>query len=258
MGIRVAVVGAGGRMGAEVCRAVAAASDLDLVGAVDPSAVGSMPQGSANGPTIVAELGDLPHDVDVAVEFSTPSSVRANVVALVGRGIDVVVGATGMGDDDLDEVARAAADGGGSVFVAPNFAIGAVLMMRFAVEAAAHLPSVEIIELHHDRKADAPSGTALRTADLVADARTDDVDPVGGDDAHPGARGTTHRQVPIHSVRLPGLVAHQEVIAAGTGETLTIRHDSFDRSSFMPGVLLAVRSVGELEGPLTVGLEHLL
>ena len=131
-------------------------------------------------------------------------------------------------------------------------------MMQFAAEAARHLPDVEIIERHHDGKVDAPSGTALRTADLVADARTTDVEPVGGDDRHPGARGFTHRGVPVHAVRLPGLVAHQEVVAGGVGETLTIRHDSIDRSSFMPGVVLAVRAVADLDAPLVVGLEHLL
>ncbi len=258
MTVRVAVIGAGGRMGAEVCRTVAAADDLELVGAVDPTTAGRGPVGVDDGPTVVDTIADLPDDVDVAVEFSTPATVRDNVVALVEAGIDVVVGATGMDDDALSDVRTAAAATGRHVFVAPNFAIGAVLMMQFAAEAARHLPDVEIIELHHDGKVDAPSGTALRTAELVADARTDDVKPVGGDDDHPGARGTTHHGVVVHSVRLPGLVAHQEVIAGGTGETLTIRHDSLDRSSFMTGVVLAIRSVATLDDPLTVGLEHLL
>ncbi len=258
MGIRVAVVGAGGRMGAEVCRTVAGADGMDLVGAVDPTADGATPAGVDDGPTIVAAIADLPDDVDVAVEFSTPSTVRANVEALVAAGMHVVVGATGMDDDALAVVADAADGAGVHVFVAPNFAIGAVLMMQFAAEAARHLPHVEVIELHHDGKVDAPSGTALRTADLVADARETPVDPVGGDDAHPGARGHVHRGVVVHSVRLPGLVAHQEVIAGGTGEVLTIRHDSLDRSSFMAGVVLAVRAVADLDDPVTVGLEHLL
>lgn len=257
MGIRVAVVGAGGRMGSEVCRTVADADDLDLVGAVDPSAVGTTPSGVDDGPTIVDGVADLP-DVDVAVEFSTPATVRDNVLALLAAGAHVVVGATGMDDDDLAAVREAAVEADRQVLVAPNFAIGAVLMLQFAAQAARHLPHVEVIELHHDGKVDAPSGTALRTADLVADARDGDVEPVGGDDAHPGARGHVHRGVPIHSVRLPGLVAHQEVIAGGTAETLTIRHDSLDRSSFMAGVVLAVRAVADLDEPLTVGLEHLL
>lgn len=258
MGIRVAVVGAGGRMGAEVCRTVASVDDLELVAAVDPSAAGTAPVGVEDGPTIVASVEELPDDVDVAVEFSTPATVRDNVLALVARGVDVVVGATGMDDDDLDRVRGAAEEAGAHVFVAPNFAIGAVLMMQFAAQAARHLPHVEIVELHHDGKVDAPSGTALRTAELIAAERRDEVEPIGGDDAHPGARGTTHHGVVVHSVRLPGLVAHQEVIAGGTGETLTIRHDSLDRSSFMSGVALAVRAVADLDDPLTVGLEHLL
>lgn len=258
-GIRVAVVGAGGRMGAEVCRAVAGADDMSLVAAVDPSAVGQPPAGVADGPDVVAELDRVDWgEADVAVEFTSPATVRANVESLVSAGVDVVVGATGLDEDDLDQVRATADEAGRHVFVAPNFAIGAVLMMQLATQAAAHLPNVEIIELHHDGKVDAPSGTALRTADLVAEARGDDVDPVGGDDDHPGARGFTHRDVPIHAVRLPGLVAHQEVILGGVGQTLRVRHDSLDRSSFMPGVLLAIRSVRGQDQPLLVGLEHLL
>lgn len=257
--MQVAVVGAGGRMGSEVCRAVDGAQDLDLVAAVDPHAAGRAIAGIDHGPVIVAGVGEVDlAAVDVAVEFSGPATVRDNVVALLGAGVDVVVGATGMDDDDLDVVAAAATAADRRVFVAPNFAIGAVLMMQFAAAAARHLPAVEVVELHHDDKVDAPSGTALRTADLVADARTADVDPVGGDDEHPGARGHTHRGVPIHSIRLPGLVAHQEVVAGGVGQTLTIRHDSLDRTSFMPGVLLAVRAVAAQQQPLLVGLEHLL
>lgn len=257
--MRVAVIGAGGRMGAEVCRAVAAADDLELAALVDHTGVGTRPDGTGDGPAIVGALADVDwDDVDVAVEFTGPATVLDNVVALVDAGVDVVVGATGMDTDDLAAVSSAAEDADRHVFVAPNFAIGAVLMMQFAAAAAEHLPAVEIIELHHDRKVDAPSGTALRTAELVADARRRDPVVVGGDDDHPGARGFSHHGVPIHSVRLSGLVAHQEVIAGGVGETLTIRHDSLDRSSFMPGVLLAVRAVASQAEPLVVGLEHLL
>lgn len=236
--IRVAVVGAKGRMGATVCAAVEADPDCELVARVD--------------------IGDSLQDVldagaDVAVEFSTPDSVQRNTAWLLERGVHVVVGATGMSGAELDELR--ALTGSANCFVAPNFAIGAVLMMRFAQQAAKHLPHVEITELHHDRKVDAPSGTALRTAKLIADARGEQP-VVPGPDGHP-ARGDVVDGVPVHSVRLPGLVASQEVVFGAEGQTLTIRHDSIDRSSFMPGVLLAVKRVGQLPG-LTVGLEHLL
>lgn len=256
--MQVAVIGAGGRMGSEVCRAVAATDDLVLAGGVDPSAAGLVPAGVPDGPVIVSNVADLQPGIDVAVEFTSPATVRSNVEAAVAAGMDVVVGATGLDEADLSTIEAAAVDASRRVFVAPNFAIGAVLMMQFAASAARHMPHVEIVELHHDRKVDAPSGTALRTAELVADARADAVQVVGGDERHPGARGTTHRGVPIHSVRLPGLVAHQEVLAGGDGETLSIRHDSLDRSSFMAGVLLAVRQVRHQQDPLLVGLEHLL
>ena len=236
--IRVAVVGALGRMGSTVCAAVEADPDCELVARVD--------------------VGDSLQDVldagaDVAVEFSTPDSVKRNTVWLLERGVHVVVGATGMSEDDIAELG--AVTGSANCFVAPNFAIGAVLMMKFAEQAAKHLPHVEITELHHDRKVDAPSGTALRTARLIADARGP-AGAVPGPEAHP-ARGDVVEGVPIHSVRLPGLVASQEVVFGAEGQTLTIRHDSIDRSSFMPGVLLAVKRVGSHTG-LTIGLEHLL
>jgi 4-hydroxy-tetrahydrodipicolinate reductase len=212
-------------MGETVCEAVDGADDLELSGRADPS--------------LDSPLPDVLGDADVIVDFSTPEAAPGNVREAVAAGVHAVVGTTGLDLDALrTEVESARADGA-NVLVAPNFAIGAVLMMRFAQQAAAHMPEVEIIELHHDRKLDAPSGTAKRTAELVREA---------GGDVHE----------PIHSVRLPGLVAHQEVILGGEGQTLTIRHDSIDRHSFMPGVLLAVRRVGQLEQPFTVGLEHLL
>lgn len=260
--IRVGVVGAAGRMGAEVCRAVDGADDLSLVAAVDPQAAGRSVTDVAGVDTDLQVEGDLAAlasaGVEVAVDFTRPDVVADTVRWLLDHDIHAVVGTTGMATDDLEDLRERADGSGANAFLAPNFAIGAVLLMQFAVQAAAHLPHVEIIELHHDRKADAPSGTALRTAELVAEAR-DQVPPhVGGDDAHPGARGTRHRDVTVHSVRLPGLVAHQEVIFGGQGQTLTIRHDSLDRSSFMPGVLLAVRAVDSLESALVVGLEHVL
>ena len=213
--IRVAVAGAAGRMGETVCRAVSEADDLKLVARADP----------ALGVSVADALEERP---EVLVDFTTPATAVENARAAVAAGVHVVIGTTGFDLDELNGLS------GANIFIAPNFAIGAVLMMRFATDAARHLPKAEIIELHHDRKVDAPSGTAKLTAKLI-----------GGD-------------VPIHSVRLPGLVAHQEVIFGGLGETLTIRHDSIDRDSFMPGVLLAVRRVGSLSDSPVVGLAHLL
>lgn len=261
MAVRVGVVGAGGRMGSEVCRAVAGAEDLELVAAVDPSHAGrplTAVAGVEDELEVAAELAAVTAaSCDVVVEFTGPDSVGANLRWLLEQGVHVVVGATGIDAADLEAARRLAAEGEANALVAPNFAIGAVLLMQLAVRAAPHLPHVEVVELHHDGKADAPSGTALRTAELIADARTSAPEVPLGDDAHPGARGADHHGVRVHSVRLPGLVAHQEVVFGGTGQTLTIRHDSLDRTSFMPGVLLACREVGGLDG-LVVGLEHLL
>ncbi len=251
-------------MGSAVCRAVAATDDLDLVAAVDPGAVGRSLReavgldGTAGEVVVTDDLGALTAaDVEVAVEFTGPATVGDNLVWLLEHEVHAVVGATGLGADDLERARAAAATSAANALIAPNFAIGAVLLLRFAAEAARHLPHVEVVELHHDRKVDAPSGTALRTAELIAEARTTVPGDVAGDEQHPGARGARHADVRVHSIRLPGLVAHQEVIFGGEGQTLTLRHDSLDRSSFMPGVLLACRRVGELDG-LVVGLEHLL
>ena len=212
--IRVAVSGAAGRMGQTTCEAVEGADDMELVGRADPA--------------LADDLAAVLPEADVVVDFSTPDAALENVRRCVAAGVHVVVGTTGW------DIAAVEGMTGANVFVAPNFAIGAVLMMRYAADASKHMARAEIIELHHDRKVDAPSGTAARTADLM-----------DGD-------------VPIHSVRLPGLVAHQEVILGDVGQTLSIRHDSTDRTSFMPGVLLAVRKVGSLERSPVVGLEHLL
>jgi len=222
--IRVAVAGAAGRMGQTVCRAVEGAHDLELSGRADP----------ALGTTVGEVLGGA----DVLVDFTVPGTALENARAAVAAGVHVVIGTTGFDLDALRELR------GANVFVAPNFAIGAVLMMRFAEQAAAHMRAAEIIELHHDGKLDRPSGTAARTAELMRRAR--------------GGGGAGGAEVPIHSVRLPGLVAHQEVILGDVGQTLTIRHDSVDRESFMPGVLLAVRRVGSLTESPVIGLEHLL
>ncbi len=260
MGIRVGVIGAAGRMGSEVCRAVAAADGLELAAAVDPQHAGEAVRDLTGVDTDLEVAGELDALVDaraeVAVDFSLPSVVGDNVLWLLDHGIHAVVGATGISDEQLARARDRADAGSANAFFAPNFAIGAVLMMQMAQLAAEHLPHVEIIELHHDGKVDAPSGTALRTADLIAAARREDPDPVVGDGLE-GARGAERANIRVHAVRLPGLVAHQEVIFGGTGQTLTIRHDSIDRSSFMPGVVLAVRRVGDLDG-CVVGLEHLL
>jgi 4-hydroxy-tetrahydrodipicolinate reductase len=209
-------------MGATVCEAVEEADGLELAGRADPA--------------LGVELGEILGDVDVVVDFSVPDVALGNVRACLGAGVHVVVGTTGF---DLDAAKEAAEASDANLFVAPNFAIGAVLMMRFAAEAAKHMAKAEIIELHHDRKLDAPSGTAALTAALMAKA-------------------SGREAPPIHSVRLPGLVAHQEVLLGDLGQTLSIRHDSTSRESFMPGVLLAVRRVGGLEQPLVVGLQELL
>ncbi|MGH2867445.1 MAG: 4-hydroxy-tetrahydrodipicolinate reductase [Solirubrobacteraceae bacterium] len=222
--IRVAVAGAAGRMGETVCGAVAAASDLELVARADPALGVSLEQALSAEPQVL-------------VDFTVPTTALPNARQAVEAGVHVVIGTTGFPAAELEAFRDARAN----VFVAPNFAIGAVLMMRFAAEAARHMRAAEIIELHHDGKVDKPSGTAARTAKLMAEAR-----------------GEEGYEVPVHSVRLPGLVAHQEVILGDVGQTLTIRHDSVDRESFMPGVLLAVRRVGGLEDSPVVGLEALL
>ena len=235
--VAVGVIGAYGRMGAAVCAAVEAADDLELAARVGRQ-----------------ETLDALSGAAVAVEFSTPESVKANVLQSLALGLDVVVGATGLRDQDLKEIEDNAAAAGRRVLVAPNFAVGAVLMMRFAAAAAPYFDTIEVVERHHEKKLDAPSGTALRTAVLIDEARSQI--PELGEEAR--ARGQVAGGVRIHSLRLPGSVAHQEVLLGGPGQTLTIRHDSIDRSSFMPGVLLAIRRVNGLADPLTVGLEHLL
>ncbi len=259
--MRVGVVGAVGRMGAETCRAIDASGDLELVAAVSPAHAGMALQElvGVGGDLLVTEDLDAltAAECEVAVEFTGPTTVGENLIGLLERGIHAVVGATGFDDRDLARAAALADDGPANAVIAPNFAIGAVLLMMFAEQAAEHLPHVEVIEQHHDGKADAPSGTALRTADLISKARPYIPDAPEGDERHPGARGAVHADVRIHSVRLPGLVAHQEVVFGGQGQTLTLRHDSLDRSSFMPGVVLACREVAGLDG-LVVGLEHLL
>jgi len=212
--IRVAVAGAAGRMGQTVCAAVESADDMELTGRADPA--------------LGTSVADVVADADVLVDFTQPDQALDNARTAVAAGVHVVIGTSGFDVGALDDLS------GANVLFCPNFAIGAVLMMQFAAEASRHMARAEIIELHHDGKLDAPSGTAARTAELMQ-----------GD-------------VPIHSVRLPGLVAHQEVILGDVGQTLTIRHDSINRESFMPGVLLAIRKVASLDRSPVIGLEHLL
>jgi 4-hydroxy-tetrahydrodipicolinate reductase len=261
--IRVGVIGATGRMGQVVCRTVVEAPDLTLAAAVDRSRTGESIGPLIGHPTLDVPLTDeldrlLEAEVEVAIDFTHPDVVMDDVRWCVEHAINVVVGTTGVTEADLDEIRRLLAEEGdeSNVIVAPNFALGAVLMQRFAAMAARLFPAAEVIELHHDAKADAPSGTALATARRIAEARADRYRAADGEIVE-GARGGDVEGVHVHSVRLPGLVAHQEVIFGAPGQTLTIRHDSVDRSSFMPGLLLAVRTISTRPG-LTVGLEPLL
>lgn len=256
--IRVLVAGAAGRMGSEVVRAVQAADGMMVVAVVDPSAEAVVLEGDVVRETDLARAIAAARP-DVMVDFTHPSVVESNLRVALPLGVNCVVGTTGLSEAKLAELAGTTAPGT-CLFFAPNFAIGAVLMMKFASMAARHLPHVEVIELHHDRKADAPSGTAIRTARLIAEARALVPEAPGSEtelDGMEGARGATVDGVTVHSVRLPGLVAHQEVLFGGQGQTLSIRHDSIDRTSFMPGVVLAVREVGSRSG-LIIGLEHLM
>ncbi|MGW4895746.1 4-hydroxy-tetrahydrodipicolinate reductase [Kitasatospora sp. NPDC004240] len=246
MTLRVAVIGAKGRIGSEAVKAVEAAPDLDLVA--------TLSRGSE-----LSELTDA--GVQVAVELTHPDSVMDNLDYCLGHGIHVVTGTTGWTEERLATVRGRLAEAPGlGLLIAPNFSIGAVLGMKFAQTAAKYFESVEVVELHHDGKADAPSGTATRTAQLIAAARAEAGRPPQQDPtthALPGARGADVDGVPVHAVRLRGLLAHQQVMFGDTGETLTIRHDSLHHSSFMPGILLGVRKVVETPG-LTLGLEHFL
>ncbi|WP_433340438.1 4-hydroxy-tetrahydrodipicolinate reductase [Streptomyces sp. CA-253872] len=244
--LRVAVIGARGRIGSEAVRAVEAADDLELVAAI----------GREDPLTALTEAG-----AQVAVELTRPDAVMANLAYCLDHGIHAVVGTTGWTDERLTQVReRLATSPGTGVLIAPNFSVGAVLTMKFAQAAAPYFESVEVIELHHPKKADAPSGTAARTAQLIAEAREAAGSapmPDATATALDGARGASVAGVPVHSVRLRGLLAHQEVLLGAEGETLTIRHDSLHHSSFMPGILLGVRRVVETPG-LTFGLEHFL
>ncbi|NMB36078.1 MAG: 4-hydroxy-tetrahydrodipicolinate reductase [Firmicutes bacterium] len=261
--ISVAVSGAYGRMGQEVCRAVLDEENMELVGVFDLQ---------GQGENIGKIIGETKLDIVITgltkealqeikpmvlVDFTTPMAVMDNIKTALQSGVRPVVGTTGITSVDLSRITEWVEKSGLSAIVAPNFALGAVLMMKFAAEAARYFPQVEIIELHHDKKIDAPSGTALKTAEIITSERLKK--PAEKDELLklPGARGATQEGVHIHSVRLSGLVAHQEVIFGGLGQTLTIRHDSLDRSSFMPGVMLAIKNIVNLKG-LVYGLENMI
>jgi 4-hydroxy-tetrahydrodipicolinate reductase len=258
--IRVGVLGACGKMGRFVCRAVDAESDLELVAAVNPSFEGRPLAPIVGFETDLRVAGSidvlLDAEVEVAVDFTQPHLVMDHVRYMVEHDVNGVVGTTGIGPDELDEIRgwTESRQGDAGVIVAPNFSIGSIVAQRLAEEAARFFPAVEVIELHHDEKKDAPSGTAAATARRISEARKEAWPAPGGDEAF---RGGDVDGVRVHSVRLPGLVAHQEVIFGSQGQTLTIRHDAPDRSSYMPGVLLAIRRIGAMPG-LTVGLEPLL
>jgi 4-hydroxy-tetrahydrodipicolinate reductase len=267
--VRVGVLGATGRMGRATCEAVLAAPDLELAAAVGRATgvgrpLAELVPGAPEGLLVGQGLSELlAAGAEVVVDFSRPEATAAAVEELLGEGVHLVSGTTGLPAELLDDLATVAGKAEhGNVVWAPNFALGAVLAMHFAAVAGRFYPAAEVIELHHQGKADAPSGTALRTARAIAAAREGPGDrrglrPAGGSESVAGVRGGEVDGVRVHSVRLPGLVAHQEVIFGGQGEVLTLRHDSLERSSFMPGVLLAVRQVGTRPG-LTVGLEPLL
>jgi 4-hydroxy-tetrahydrodipicolinate reductase len=250
---RVVVSGAGGRMGRLVCEAIADSADLELAGGFDPEKAGQW----LAGIEITANLRSI-ENAEVVVEFTTPGAVMGNLAEWRRLGLHAVVGTSGFDVPRLSELRRQWGSGPPNCLVVPNFSVGAALMIRMAELAAPHFAAAEVIELHHDRKADAPSGTALSTAARIAEAGGRQERSMESRELVPGARGAEVEGVRIHSVRLPGLLAHQEVLLGSPGETLTIRHDTTDRAAFLPGVLLALRGVASLADPVTVGLQAVL
>jgi len=264
--IKVIVNGAAGKMGREVVKAVSKEKDMELVGAVDLKEVG-VDAGTVAGVVILGvQISDNLENIikatkaDVVVDVTHPSAVMENTKTILENSANAVIGTTGITEENLTEIKNLCAKHKVNAIVAPNFAIGAVLMMKFSKLAAKYMPRVEIIELHHDGKADAPSGTAIKTAEMMLEEQAkkeQKAEKVKEIEKIDGVRGGNIEGIHIHSVRLPGLVAHQEVIFGGLGQTLKIRHDSISRESFMPGVLLCIRKVKEVKG-LTYGLDNLL
>lgn len=263
--MKVAMVGVKGKMGRAILAGIIDAPDVEIVGAVDICGQGAdiseLIGGKNRGVCIEDNLDTMlaEKQPDVVIDFTSPKVVKNNAVTILKHKAHVVVGTTGLTSEDLAEIDTLAKDVSRAAFVVPNFALGAVLMMNFAVEAAKYFPNVEVIELHHDQKLDAPSGTAVKTMEMMAQVRKEvsqgnpnEVEKIKG------ARGGEYDGMRVHSVRLPGYVAHQEVIFGGAGQTLTIRHDSMNRDSFVDGVLLALRSIGDLSSGLTYGLEKVM
>ncbi len=260
--IKVLVSGALGRMGTQICKAVDEAEGLELVAGVDVSASAQ----SCVGVKEVQVYGDLAAGIDatspdVVIDFTRPDAAESNLRCALGRGVNCVLGTTGLSEEDLQRIFDESATGDAALFHAPNFTTGAVLMMLMSEMAAKYFPDAEVIELHHNGKKDAPSGTAIRTARMIADARDHADGEAPGKETElegfEGARGALVEGVSVHSVRTAGYVAHQEVIFGSLGQTLTIRHDSIDRTSYMPGIIMAVRAIVDMKG-VTVGLEKLM
>jgi 4-hydroxy-tetrahydrodipicolinate reductase len=261
--IKVVVSGACGRMGREVVKTVFKDPELELVGAVDGINVGKdIGNVVGAGPIGIVVRANLAETLElsraeVMVDFTTPSVVKDNIAVALKSGVHGVVGTTGLAPEDVEELGRLSLKQQVNLLIAPNFAVGALLMMRFAATAAQYMPQVEIIELHHDQKLDAPSGTAVKTAEMIMAARGAKADTRIGEEKIKGARGGELGGIHLHSVRLPGFIAHQEVIFGDEGQTLTIRHDSLSRESFMPGVVLAIKKIKDSPG-LTYGLDKFL
>lgn len=261
--IRLAVAGACGRMGRSVVNTASMQSDIELVGAVDQMNVGedigTIATGKSNGVHVQQNLADViaDHKPQVLVDFTNLGSAMNHIAICLDNGVIPVVGASGFSEQNLGQLREAIDKANVPVLIIPNFAIGAVLMMSFSQQAAKYFPNAEIIEMHHDKKTDAPSGTAIRTAEMIAAGRSENPKMLVQEEKFEGARGADVARVPVHSVRLSGYIAHQMVLFGGNGETLTLRHDSIDRESFMGGVMLAVRQCFTCKG-LVVGLEHIL
>lgn len=261
---KIVVSGANGRMGREVVKMVLKKEDVELVGGCDIENIAKniVELVGASGKKVMLRRDLLQilseKEVDLVIDFSTPVVVMENIRKVLSTGTDMIVGTTGITDSDLEEISEIAKESNANILIAPNFAVGAVLMMQFAKKAAEYMDDVEIVELHHDKKIDSPSGTSLKTADLIkGNMKKDENSDKEELEKIAGARGAKKDGINIHSIRLPGLVAHQEVIFGSRGQSLKIRHDSYDRSSFMTGVALAIDKIDDLAG-LVYGLEHII